>query len=163
MLLTRGMILLTAAVLPALCQQPDQAWFGMWKMKGAPKITGTGAPPPPKMATVSISQSGWVYAEVDARGSLMSNAATSGSTCTLIGMPSSFTCEQSWPDGRHYNFTLKNNGQTMEDLKVELVDDNTFKSTSQMSMPSGMFTSEATFVKAPPPSPPKPAPKSKKK
>jgi hypothetical protein len=130
----------------AFAQQPDPAFFGVWKLDIGKSSFGGQAPP--TGAKVTIVPSGWVYATITSRLELEAIAVTSGhdGACIVIGLPPEYSCEQKSADPRHTVWTLKSMGTVVQVSEIELLADNkTIKSTSKHTTAEGAAYSTETI------------------
>lgn len=155
LLLLISLAMLALASVAAFAQQPDPAFFGVWKLDIAK--TNFGGQAPPKVHQITIGPGGWISATIDAKGELQTVAIATGpdGACKLIGVPPEYSCEQKMTDPRHTVWTLKSKGAVMQVSEAELLADNkTVKSISKMTPVQGAaYTTEEIWnkVQVPPP------------
>jgi hypothetical protein len=119
----------------AFGQQIDPTFYGVWTLNVAK--SDFGSRPKPKMGEVNWTKEGWVFALVTSDERLFADGVVTGSSCALIGNAPGASCEFKVVTPRHVNLTIRQ-GETVRVLSdIELIDDNTTKTTHRMTPSRG--------------------------
>jgi hypothetical protein len=94
--------------LPLFGQRMDAGLRGEWNLNLGKGTFGPG--PPPKAGHVSWTEHGWVFAIVTPGGGIYADAVMTDDGCTLIGVPSEYSCQLDVLTPRHLRFTMKEGG-----------------------------------------------------
>jgi hypothetical protein len=134
-------VLLSAAT--AFGQKLDPALYGVWALNVEKSDFGGG--PRPKTGQLTWTEHGWVFALITADGHLYADAVVTDRGCTLIGVPSEYSCEIKIVTPRHLRFTLKQASAIRRVADIELVDKNTTKTTHRVTPAQGAVYVEKTI------------------
>jgi len=139
MLVTSLLFLLS---LPVLSQQMDAQLRGEWNLNVNKSKFGPG--PAPKAGHVSWTEHGWVFAIITP-GGIYADAVMTDNGCTLIGVPSEYSCGIEVLAPRHLRLTMKQAGTVRRVGDIELLDKNTTKTTHRVTPKNGEAYTETTI------------------
>jgi hypothetical protein len=128
-------ITLLVAANAASAQQIDPGLRGVWKLNV--EKSDFGGRPKPKMGLVNWTEHGWVLAIVTADGRLYADGAVTDQGCTLVGLPSEYSCEIQVVVPQHVRLTMRKNGSVVRVSDIELVDKNTTRTTHRITPTDG--------------------------
>jgi hypothetical protein len=134
------LLLLTTLMLPAVpavSQQPqiDPNLRGFWKLNV--EKSDFGGSGKLKMGLVNWTEHGWVFAIVTPDGNLYADGLTIDHGCTLIGVPSDFSCEIQVVTPQHVRLIMRRNGAVRRIGDIELIDQKTTKTTHHVTPEKG--------------------------
>ena len=135
-------LLLMLIALPLVGQQMDAALRGEWKLNVGKSTFGPG--PAPKAGHVSWTEHGWVFA-ITTLGGIYADAVVTDNGCTLIGVPSEYSCGIEMLTPRHLRLTMKQAGAVRRVGEIELLDKNTTKTTHRVTPKEGEPYTETTI------------------
>jgi hypothetical protein len=123
----------------------DPAFQGFWKMDI--EKSDFGAEQKPKMGLVNWTEHGWVFAIVTPDNNLYADGIVIDEGCKLIGVPKDYSAEINVLTPRHIILTLKQNSTIVRVGDIELLDDNTTKTTHHVTPEHGRPYVETTIWK----------------
>jgi hypothetical protein len=129
--------------LPLFGQQMDTGLRGDWNLNVGKSTFGPG--PGPKSGHVSWTEHGWVFAIVTSGGGIYADAVITDNGCTLIGVPSDYSCQIEVLTPRHIRLTTKQGGAVRRVGDIELLDKNTTKTTHRVTPKAGESYVETTI------------------
>jgi hypothetical protein len=130
-----GISITLLMALPLFGQQIDAALRGDWNLNVTKSTFGPG--PAPKGGHVSWTEHGWVFAIVTPGGGVYADAVLTDNGCTLIGVPSEYSCQIEVLNPRHIRLTMKQGQSVRRVGDIELVDNNTTKTTHRVTPKNG--------------------------
>ena len=89
-----------------------------------------GGGPKPKMGQVNWTTHGWVFAIITGDGQLYADSVVIDRGCTLVGVPSDYSCDVKVVTPRHVQLTLKQGTAVRRVGDIELLDKNTTRAHS---------------------------------
>jgi hypothetical protein len=139
------LVLAVVLLIPATAfgQRLDPALYGVWALNVEKSDFGAG--PKPKKGQVNWTAHGWVFALVTGDGRLYADGVATDHGCTLIGVPSEYSCEIKILTPRHLRLTLKQASAIRRVGDIELVDKNTTKTTHRVTPAQGAAYVEKTI------------------
>jgi len=126
-----------------LAQQIDPDLRGVWKLNVEKSDFGGG--PKPKMGQVNWTEHGWVFAIVTGDGQLYADGIVIDRGCTMIGVPSDYSCAVKVITPRHVQLTLKQGSTVRRVGDIELLDKNTTRATHHVTPGDGAPSVEKTI------------------
>jgi len=138
-----GISLVLLASLPLFGQQMDAGLPAEWNRNVGKSTFGSG--PAPKAGHVSWTEHGWVFAIVTPGGGVYADAVITDNGCTLIGIPSEYSCQLDVLTPRHLRFTVKQAGTIRRVGDIELLDKDTTKTTHRVTPKDGELYTETTI------------------
>ena len=136
-----SMLLMMA--LPLFGQHMDAGLRGDWNLNVGKSTFGPG--PAPKAGHVSWTEHGWVFAIITPGGGVYADAVLTDNGCTMIGVPSDYSCQIELLTPRHLRFTMKQGGTVRRVGDIELLDKNTTKTTHRVIPSDGKPYVETTI------------------
>jgi len=112
-------------------QQLDPALHGTWTLDVAKSVFGGGETP--TAGRISWTEHGWVFALVFPNGYLYADAAVIDHGCTLLGVPSDYSCTVTVITPTHLRFTLTQEGALRRIGDIELLDSNTTRTVHRVT------------------------------
>jgi hypothetical protein len=138
-----GISTLLMMALPLFGQQMDAGLRGDWNLNVGKSTFGPG--PAPKAGHVSWTEHGWVFAIITPGGGVYADAVMTDNGCTMIGVPSDYSCQIELLTPRHLRFTMKQGGTVRRVGDIELLDKNTTKTTHRVTPNDGKPYVETTI------------------
>jgi len=120
----------------------DTQLRGEWNLNVNKSKFGPG--PVPKAGHVSWTEHGWVFAIITP-GGIYADAVMTDNGCTLIGVPSEYSCGIEVLAPRHLRLTMKQAGTVRRVGDIELLDKNTTKTTHRVTPKNGEAYTETTI------------------
>lgn len=124
--------------------QMDPALRGLWKLNVAKSEFG-GPWPKSRTGQVSWTEHGWVFALVTADGGIYADGVVTDHGCTLIGVPADYSCAIQVVSPRHVRITLRQGSSVRRVGDIELVDQNTTRTTHRVMPADGKPYVEKTI------------------
>ena len=142
--ITRALLLTVClAAAPLFSQQMDNGLRGVWKLNVEKSEFADGSKA--KAGRVNWSEHGWVFAIVSADGYLYADGVITDNGCTLIGVPSDYSCELKIITPRHLQLTLKQGAVIQRVGDIELLDKNTTQAIHHVTPKDGKPYVEKTI------------------
>ena len=126
-----------------LSQQIDPALRGVWRLDVEQSDFGGG--PKPKMGQVNWTTHGWVFAIVTGDGQLYADGVVIDRGCTLVGVPTDYSCDVKVVTPRHVQLTLKQGTAVRRVGDIELLDKNTTRAIHHVTPAEGPPSIEKTI------------------
>jgi hypothetical protein len=127
----------------AASRRPDPGLYGVWTLRV--DKSDFGGAPKPKAGQVNWTEHGWVFALVTGDGHLYADGVTTDHGCTLIGVPSDYSCDIALLTPQHLRFTLRQGTAIRRVGDIELVDKNTTRTTHRVTPAQGAPYVEKTI------------------
>lgn len=109
----------------------DPGFYGFWVLEVEKSDFGNSEKP--KAGLVNWSENGWVFAVSDTSGGIYADAVEIKRGCTLIGVPSDFSCEVKIITSTHLRLWLREGADTRRQADIELVDKDTTRTTHRVT------------------------------
>ena len=116
---------------------------GYWILNVAKSDFGSGEKP--KSGLVNWTERGFVFAIVNADGSLYADSVMIDHGCSMVGVPSSFSCQLKVIEPRHLQLIVRDAQRISRVAEIELLDSNTTRTTHRVTPEKGAPYVEKTI------------------
>ena len=125
-------------------QKLDQKLHGFWTLNVEKSEFG-GTEAKPKSGLVNWSETGFVFAIINADGSLYADAVLLNKQCKMIGVPATYSCEFKVLAPRHSQLIVRDGASVRRVADIELIDDNTTRTVHHVTPGNGKPYDEKTI------------------
>jgi len=115
-------------------QSIDTLFLGFWKLNVGKSSFDSNQKP--KTGLVNWTKNGWVFAILTADDQLYADAVMIDKSCKLIGVPVDYSADIEVITPRHLRITIKQGSTVRRVGDIELLDENTTKTTHRVT-PAG--------------------------